>query len=171
MSEAARKYAEEAVNAAERFAKEQALWPDPQPISAPLLPVTPFDAPTLLPNVLQEWVSDIADRMPCPPDFVAAAAVVALGSVIGARCAIKPKQKDDWMIVPNLWGAIVGSPSAKKSPAISEALKPLDRLAVMATDAYEKDKRLFETAEIVHDAKKEEIEKRLRDAAKEKKGK
>jgi hypothetical protein len=29
-----------------------------------------------------------------PPDFIAAAALVALGSIVGARCAMKPKQGD-----------------------------------------------------------------------------
>lgn len=41
---------------------------------------------------------DEAERMPCAPDFVAAAAVVALGSTIGARCAIKPKARDSWLV-------------------------------------------------------------------------
>jgi len=66
--------------------------------------------------------------MPCPPDFIAAAVLVALGSIIGARCAIKPKSNDDWLVVPNLLGGIVGDPSTKKSPAWSVALKPMDHL-------------------------------------------
>ena len=79
-------------------------WPEPQPIQAPLHPVPAFDPETLLPEALGGWIMDEADRMPCPPDFIAAAALVALGSIIGARCAIRPKARDDWMIVPNLWG-------------------------------------------------------------------
>lgn len=75
---------------------------------------------------------DEADRMPCPPDFVAAAVIVGLSSVIGARCAIKPKRRDDWLIVPNLWGGAVGLPSDKKSPAIGAGMKPLDRLIAKA---------------------------------------
>ena len=53
-----------------------------------------FDADTLLPDALRAWIMDEAERMPCPPDFIAAAALVALGSIIGARCAIKPKGRD-----------------------------------------------------------------------------
>ncbi|MDH5644190.1 MAG: toprim domain-containing protein, partial [Gemmatimonadota bacterium] len=102
-------------------------WPEPKPIQAPLRPVPAFDPETMLPNVLRGWIMDEADRMPCPPDFIAAGALVALGSVIGARCAIKSKSRDSWLIVPNLWGGIVAKPSAKKSPAIGAALKPLDR--------------------------------------------
>ena len=60
---------------------------------------------------------DIAERMQCPPDFPAAAAVVALGSVIGRRCGIRPKRQDDWMVVPNLWGAVIGRPVTRGLPA------------------------------------------------------
>ena len=66
-------------------------WPEPKPIIAELKSVPAFDAETLLPEPLRAWIMDEAERMPCPPDFIAAAAVVALGSIIGARCAIKPK--------------------------------------------------------------------------------
>jgi putative DNA primase/helicase len=71
---------------------------------------------------------DIAHRMQCPADFPAVAALVALSSLIGARAVIQPKARDDWQVVPNLWGAVVGRPGVKKSPALGEALKPLHRL-------------------------------------------
>ena len=111
-------------------------WPEPKPIIGELKPVPAFDADTLLPKALRAWIMDEAERMPCPPDFIAAAALVALGSIIGARCAIKPKARDSWLIVPNLWGGIVGDPSAKKSPAWGAALKPLDRLIAKALEAH-----------------------------------
>lgn len=102
-------------------------WPDPTPLPDALPPVEPFDA-ELLPVALRAWVMDIAHRMQCPADFPAVAALVALSSLIGARVVIQPKAKDDWQVVPNLWGAVIGRPGVKKSPALSEALKPLNRL-------------------------------------------
>ena len=119
-------------------------WPEPKPIQGALLPVPAFDPETLLPEVLRAWITDEADRMPCPPDFIAAAALVALASIVGARCAIKPKSQDSWLVVPNLWGGIVGLPSAKKSPAISTALKPLGRLIEKAMAAYRASMEGFE---------------------------
>lgn len=145
-------------------------WPDPQPIQAPLKPVLPFDFDTLLPESLRGWVKDAAGRMPCPPDFIAAAAIVTLGSLIGARCAIKPKEKDDWLIVPNLWGGIVGSPSVKKSPAITEATKPLDRLVAIAIERQQMAENEFEAINIIHEAQKDEITSRLKGAVKKQKG-
>lgn len=102
-------------------------WPVPTPLPNALPPVDPFDA-ELLPVALRGWVMDIAHRMQCPPDFPAVAALVALSSLIGARAVIQPKAFDDWQVVPNLWGAVVGRPGVKKSPALGEALRPLNRL-------------------------------------------
>jgi len=102
-------------------------WSEPIPLPDPLPPVDPFTA-DLLPNALRDWVMDIAHRMQCPPDFPAVAAMVALSSLIGARAVIQPKEKDDWQVVPNLWGSVVGRPGVKKSPALNEALKPLRQL-------------------------------------------
>ena len=111
-------------------------WPKREPIVGELKPVKPFDS-ILLPEALRPWVMDEARRMPCPPDFVAATVIVALSILIGARCAIKPKPNDTWLVVPNLWGGIVGDPSAKKTPAANAAMKPLDRLVAIAQKLFE----------------------------------
>ena len=142
-------------------------WQEPRAIQAPLRPVPAFDPQTLLPDALRAWVMDEADRMPCPPDFVAAGALVALGSIIGARCAIKPKSRDSWLIVPNLWGGIVGLPSAKKSPAIGAALKPLDRLIARAMEAHKAELEAFEADKTIFEAQKDAIESRIKAAAKD----
>jgi putative DNA primase/helicase len=83
-------------------------WPDPIPLPNALPPVAPFDF-DLLPDALRPWIADIANRMQCPPDFPAVGALVALSSLIGARAVMAPKARDDWQVVPNLWGLTVGS--------------------------------------------------------------
>ena len=117
---------------------------DPKPLPEGLPDVEALD-PAMLPPRLRPWVMDIAERMQCPPDFPAAAVLVALGSVIGRRCGIRPKRRDDWTVVPNLWGAAVGRPGVMKSPAIEEALKPLHRLEVQAGEAHASAMRAYET--------------------------
>ena len=155
--------------AAEQFIRYSSThaWPKPKPIQAALHPVPAFDAGTLLPEALRGWIVDEADRMPCPPDFIAAAALVALGTIIGARCAIKPKARDSWLIVPNLWGGIVALPSAKKSPAIGSAMKPLERLVAKAMEAHQTEMEAFEADQAIFGAKKDAIESRLKTAAKD----
>jgi putative DNA primase/helicase len=117
----------EAVKACIDAASPQSARPDPVPLPDALPPVAPFD-PELLPEALRDWVADIAHRMQCPPDFPAVGAVVAISSLIGARAVVAPKARDDWRVVPNLWGLIVGRPGVMKSPALGEVLKPLHRL-------------------------------------------
>lgn len=128
-------------------------WPLPAPLPAALPPVEAFDA-ELLPAALHPWIMDIAHRMQCPPDFPAAAALVGLSSLIGARAVLRPKARDDWQVVPTLWGACVGRPGVKKSPALTEALKPLYRLQAAEherwealSDAWIVDSKLFELAQ------------------------
>ena len=123
-------------------------WPEPSPLPDTLPPVMAFDA-ELLPLALRGWVSDIAHRMQCPADFPAVAALVAVSSLIGARAVVQPKARDDWQVVPNLWGMTIGRPGVKKSPALSETLKPLNRLQAsefelhqLAYDAWELDSRV-----------------------------
>lgn len=106
-------------------------WGTPEPVLHDVLPVQPFTL-DLLPDSLRPWVADIAHRMQCPTDFVAAAAVVMLGSVIGTGAAVRPKQHDNWTEVPNIWGAAIGRPGQLKSPAISAAMSPLYKLDSLA---------------------------------------
>jgi putative DNA primase/helicase len=56
-----------------------------------LLPVPAFN-PDLLPDALRPWVVDIGERMQCPLDFPAVAAMVAIAGVVGRQVAIRPKQ-------------------------------------------------------------------------------
>lgn len=99
----------------------------PKPLPSGLARVMPWRG-ELLPAVLQEYVRDVAERTQCPPDFVGVALVVAVSAVVGRKFTIHPKQHDDWTVVPNQWGVIIGRPSAMKTPALKQALRPLDAL-------------------------------------------
>ena len=112
-----------------------ASWPDPQPLPEGLAPVAPFDY-AMLPDRLRPWVQDVAERMQCPPDFVAVPMVAALGNLIGRRCAIRPQAFSDWQELPNLWGCIVGRPGMMKSPAMMAALAPVVRLEARALEEW-----------------------------------
>ncbi len=110
-------------------------WQDPLPLPSGLAPVNAFDA-ELLPEALRGFVTDIAERMQCPPDFPAVTVMASLGTLIGRRCGIHPKRKDDWLAVPNLWGAIVGRPSQMKSPSVQQGMKPFDALIAEASKRH-----------------------------------
>lgn len=116
-------------------AAELAQYPDPEPLPTGLPPVAPFQA-DLLPAGLRGYVMDIAERLQCPPDFPAIGFVTVLSGLIGGRLGVRPKAHDDWLVVPNLWGAIVGRPSVMKTPALQEPVKMLHRLEVLARGLY-----------------------------------
>ncbi len=103
------------------------LWSVPEPLPDPLPTVQPYSN-ALLPEAVGRAVEDIAERMQCPPDFPAAAMLVAMAAVIGCRVGIRPRKSDVWLVVPNLWGCVVGRPSLKKSPAIQTAEKRIRAL-------------------------------------------
>lgn len=103
------------------------VWPEPEEIQTKLLPVPKLQR-SLLPPPLAPWIIDVASRMQCPFDYVAGPVVVAAASLIGARVGVRPKQKDNWTVIPNLWGGIVGSPGMLKSPAMKAALAVVEEL-------------------------------------------
>jgi len=140
-------------------------WLEPAELLCGLLPV-PALSEKLIPQALRPWLTDIAERMQCPLEFPTIAAIVALSSVIGRRVGIKPKQKDDWLVIPNLWGAAIGRPGIMKSPALAEAMKPLHRLEAQARAEYEKKFKQFDFEKIVWKARKDDLERQIRAALK-----
>jgi len=110
-------------------------WPDPQPLADNLPPVPPFDL-KLLPKQIAAYVQDVAERMSCPVDFPAIAALVALSSAIGSRIHCKPYKNGTWLVPAGAWGMVVGAPSAIKSPPLSEMLRPLHGMDKQAAEQY-----------------------------------
>ena len=102
-------------------------WPAPLPLPDGIPAVEPFEV-DILPEPFRDWVSDIAERMQCPIEFPAVTAMVSFSALVGRRVGIRPKRCDDWLVIPNLWGVLIGRPSQMKSPPMKEASKPLSRL-------------------------------------------
>ena len=122
--------------------EENALVQQPEPL--PSLPaVLPFDY-DYLPAVLRSYVKDISERMQCPPDFAAVGVLVMIGAIIGRKVSIRPKQKDDWTVIPNLWGAVVGNSGVMKSPTLAAALSPIKRLQAAAFNVFNTAKAEFD---------------------------
>lgn len=140
-------------------------WPAPREIKTELPPAPAFDANVLLPKPLANFVLDEADRMPCAPDYIAAALIVCLGSVIGARCGIKPKRRDDWIVVPNLFGGIVGDPSAKKSPALGTVTRFLDRLEAKEAEKMEDAQKVYAAEMAAYEAHQSAVKASMKKAA------
>ena len=119
-------------------------WQDPAPLGDELLPVPTFDS-ELLPSSLRPLIEDISERMQAPPDYPAAAIIVALAGCTNRRAVILPKQVDTtWSVVSNLWGAIIAPPGMMKSPILRAVTLPLTRIEEVWRTEYESSLADFE---------------------------
>ena len=116
------------------------IAPPAPPEPLPMLPdVLPFDY-SYLPDALRGYVKDISERMQCPPDFAAVGVLVMTATIIGRKVGIRPKRHDNWTVIPNLWGAVVGNSGVMKSPTLGAALSPIKKLQAAAYDVFNKEK-------------------------------
>jgi hypothetical protein len=135
-------------------------WEKPEPLPELLEAVESFDF-DLLPGVLRGRVDDISRRMQCPPDFVAVGFMVAISSVVGYQIGIRPKQRDDWTVVPNLYGMCIGRPSVMKTPALEEAIKDIRRLEIDAKSDFQERQIAYDTAMRVAKINAKEVDKAI----------
>jgi len=140
-------------------------WPAITPLETSLPPVEPFNY-KLLPVGLSGWVKDIVDRTQCPPDFIAVTVMVSLASLVGRKVAIHPKEHDDWLVTPNMWGTLIGRPSAMKSPAMAEGMRPLKRLAKEAHNQFKDELEEYEVEKVFSKQRSILIENNIKAALK-----
>lgn len=137
--------------------------PAPTDLPDELLAVEAFRI-DLLPKVFQAWITDIAERLQCPADFPAVAIMVAVSGIVGRKIGIRPQQFTDWLVVPNLWGAVIGRPGLMKTPAIQEPLNILKRLEIDAKQQYDSVAREHEASLLIANATRKVRENDLRAA-------
>lgn len=155
----------------ERFeAKKLEPWGEPEPISPTLQPVETLPA-EIIPGPFRHWLIDTAHRMQAPLDFMAAAILVVVASIIGALCGIRPKQFDDWLVVTNLWGGVIAPPSMLKTPSLAEVMKPLGILEARAAEEYDTAMRGYDAEYAIYKATKDALQGEMRNAASGKKAK
>lgn len=111
-------------------------WAKAQPLPDALRKVKALDV-ACLPSAIRGAVSDIAERLSCPVDYVAASVLVGAGAIVGNRIGILPKQYDDtWEVYPTFWGGIVGPPGSMKTPVQHESMKPLRHIEEQESVGY-----------------------------------
>ncbi len=139
--------------------------PPAQPLPDPLPPAQAF-APEMLPDALRGWCMDAADGLGVPLDFLAVPAIVACAAAIGRVVAVRPKVQDRWIERAILWGALIGRPSAGKSPALAPARRMLARLEAGESKEHAERLRDFQADQAVAGAAAENAKKAMRAAIK-----
>jgi putative DNA primase/helicase len=140
-------------------------WPDPQDLP-PILPTAPAMPEYFLPESLRGHAKDVAERMQVPLEFVGVPLMVALGFLTGRKVAILPKRHDNWLVVPNLWGATVGRPGVLKSPAQEKATDPVERLEIRQRDEFKRQEQFREAGREVLDLRIKDMKKQIERAIK-----
>lgn len=144
-------------------------WPYPEPVEREKLKPVIRIPPEIIPAALRPWLTDTAHRMQCPLEFLAAVAIVVISSLVGAGCAIKPKRNDDWRVIPNLWGVIIGRPSTMKSGALAEVTRILYLMEGAAKERFDKEARCFQARGEAHKARLDALRHDMSLIAKKKK--
>lgn len=141
-------------------------WKKPVEIKTKIPPVTILHE-NLIPEPYRQWLTDVSHRMQTPPDFPTVSALVITGSVIGAGCSIRPKAKDSWEVIPNLWGACIGRPSVVlKSPSMKEPIQLLERLQAKHGEQFKQEKTGAEFEELANKAMLDDVKGQLNKLAK-----
>ncbi|WP_422923674.1 DUF3987 domain-containing protein [Singulisphaera sp. PoT] len=99
---------------------DDSTWQEPELEGAE--PTVPFPL-DVLPASLVALIKDGAKTYPCPPDFIAAPALVAVGAAIGRSVLLQVKSS--WLQPANLWVAVVADSGTAKSHALEAALDPI----------------------------------------------
>jgi hypothetical protein len=142
-------------------------WPEPKPLTGGRM-TAPKLRKNMLPAAIAPWLVDISERLQVPLDFAAIPALVSLATVIGSKVRIRPKQYDDWTVVCNLWGAIIGDPGLLKSPTIEQATKPLRRLIAQREAEHKERMKQFALDAEAEAERKRDLQKQIKAAIAEK---
>src|SRR5262249_17981740 len=91
-----------------------------------------FDPPTLprgiLPDVIERFAFDRGQAMGADMAGVAVSALAVCAAAIPDEIKLQVKRHDDWRESARIWVALVGSPSSKKSPIMTAAVRPLRKI-------------------------------------------
>lgn len=103
----------------------------------------------MMPATLSKFVFDTAYGADCmPPDFIATSLLIALGTVIGAKLEMRPKQNATFGVIPNIWGVIIAEPSQKKSFGINAGMYFLKQIQEQEFERYKKELQDSDNEEI-----------------------
>ena len=117
----------------------------------------PKITPDMLPDSIGNYVKDVCERIESPFEIGAVTALTLIGSLIGNKVGIRPKAKDNWTVVPNLWGMIIGKPSIKKTPVYSELYKAIRKMEIEANEKYSEELKSYESAFEMYQTSKKEL--------------
>ncbi len=110
-------------------------WDD---LTAPAFPLQ------ALPDVLQRFAETRARAMGADPCALAWAALSACSAALHGGARLNMKRHEPWSVPPAIWVALIGRSSTKKSPIISSAWGPLERLQAGDLENWARQKKIHD---------------------------
>lgn len=102
-----------------------------------------FDPPplptNLLPTIVERFARIRGDGIGADPAGLVMSALVVCAATIPDHVRLKVKPTDDWEESARLWGALIGNVSAKKTPVLNAATKPLNAIDRELSKKYQKE--------------------------------
>lgn len=140
-------------------------WPEPSDIFEQSH-AEPFPN-GILPDWLDDFVSDVAARQGTAAAYTAVGVVPALAAAADDSWRVQPKQKDhSWTVRPCLWSFVVGGSSSGKSPGIEAAFKALETLDMeRRIEVVQKDKDYARAMKVYAEQEKDYLQKAKKDAS------
>lgn len=139
-------------------------WQEPIPLDTRLRKVKRLTV-DLIPAVLRPWILDAQSRMGCPLEYLAVAALTTAAAAIGTSVGIRPKEKDAWTVICNLWALICGPVGSMKTPALQAAMQALQILDNKSYDEYSEAKEEHEKKVFAYEQKNSVLKEAGKNAA------
>ncbi len=125
-------------------------------------PVPAFPVADVFPMGVAFWIQDAANAAGAPVDYVAGALLAAAGACIGNARWGQPKE--GWAEPPVVNVALIGRPSAGKSPALDQVTKPLYALAAALNEDWQDRRRQHMTDAVAAEERCERWKKEVKAA-------
>ena len=143
-----------------------APWPVPslELAAADTLPPPVLPLLDVFPAGWASWIAAAAESKGAPPDYVALALLSAAGALIGNARWANPW--DGWQEPPAINAALIGNPSAGKSPALDAVTAPLEELQAADNEDWKERKRKYLTDQTIAAEHKAKWEREVKESLK-----
>jgi hypothetical protein len=141
-------------------------WPAPalELASAETLPPPDLPLQDVFPAGWAAWIEAAAESKGAPADYVALGLLSAAGALIGNARWANPW--DGWAEPPAINAALIGNPSAGKSPALDALVSPLADIEAGDNEDWKDRKREHVTEQTAAALRKDSWEKEVKEAVK-----
>lgn len=125
------------------FSSALSLFEDkPRLFNISLADVPPFPV-EMLPVEISQYIQLCGKQLSLPPDFAGTVFLTLLAGIIGRSTCLSLRAGHDWIEAANVWAALVGNPSSKKSPTYRKIAKMVTALEQGAARNHQQALQLY----------------------------